>query len=141
MRLSKPTPGHKVVFKRPRDPDAGDSGRGIDENAVHVEVRRGSNRSHRLGCFPLINILATSKQDYVWRNKEGWGGRRGLNPRHSVPQTDAHQLSYPTAGHHSSLRYFLTTEKDKSGAENHTECTASTANLNPKETDQRHFLL
>src|SRR6476646_6942117 len=92
MRLSNDFLGHKAVFERPHGPDAGDSGRGIDEHAVHVEnYAAASNRSHRLGCFPLINILATraNKITGVWRNKEGWGGRRGLNPRHSVPQTDA----------------------------------------------------
>src|SRR5271154_2839463 len=25
----------------------------------------------------------------LFENRENWGGRRGLNPRHSVPQTDA----------------------------------------------------
>lgn len=92
MSLSNDLLGHKAVFKRPRGPDAGDSGGGIDENAVHVEkYAAAANRSHRLCCFPLINFLATraNKITGVWRNKEGWGGRRGLNPRHSVPQTDA----------------------------------------------------
>jgi hypothetical protein len=31
----------------------------------------------------------TTAWDLKERGKEGWGGRRGLNPRHSVPQTDA----------------------------------------------------
>jgi hypothetical protein len=41
-----------------------------------------------------------------------WGGRRGLNPRHSVPQTDAlpAELLPPTFDL-PSLRYFLVMEK------------------------------
>jgi hypothetical protein len=41
-----------------------------------------------------------------------WGGRRGLNPRHSVPQTDALPAELlPPPFDLPSLRYFLAMEK------------------------------
>jgi hypothetical protein len=44
--------------------------------------------------------------------KLSWGGRRGLNPRHSVPQTDALPAELlPPPFDLSSLRYFLAMEK------------------------------
>jgi hypothetical protein len=44
--------------------------------------------------------------------RAGWGGRRGLNPRHSVPQTDALPAELlPPPFDKASLRYFLAMEK------------------------------
>jgi hypothetical protein len=49
--------------------------------------------------------------------KRGWGGRRDLNPRLSVPQTDALPAELlPPPSDSSSLRYFLALEKRREKA-------------------------
>src|ERR1700676_2112259 len=72
------------------------------------------NQSHRQNRLPLIKslILKGFQSTEVWNNKEGWGGRRDLNPRLSVPQTDALPAELlPPPYNSPSLRYFLPMEK------------------------------
>ena len=92
MGLTNYILGHQAMTEGPNGPYARDGGGGIDEDAVHVEENRAAlNHGGRQNALarrkiPSVEPLRLAK---FGKTRKDWGGRRGSNPRHSVPQTDA----------------------------------------------------
>ncbi len=63
----------------------------------------------RRSCFSRVPVLFLWNPTKVAVKKDSWGERRGLNPRPSVPQTDAlpAELRSPNSQQTSMLRKFL----------------------------------
>jgi hypothetical protein len=77
---------YEAVEQRPPAPATSDGRSGIDQHSVEIKQDTESTNVHPM---TLIGFAPAGQPTEMPVKAGAWGGRRGLNPRHSVPQTDA----------------------------------------------------
>src|SRR6266404_7886074 len=84
--------GVEAMLQRPNSPHARYRRRRVHQNSIHIKQQRtATQRFHEHSFYVESKRFCWIERKYVSESlnqKEAWGGRRGLNPRHSVPQTN-----------------------------------------------------
>src|SRR5882762_1169873 len=93
-RRSRAAPFHDPPQRDPREGGVRGSWRCSAARVLFLRLRQARRTRARAPIQPtpappLASNLRVRHPEETSQGRDVWGGRRGLNPRHSVPQTDA----------------------------------------------------